>query len=47
MSKDKLFLNYDFLIKTVTSKYKGESIATAKNRIVAHGLDAERVYKKP
>ncbi len=38
--------NYDFFIKTDTSKYKGEWIAIAKDRIVAHGKDAEKVYKK-
>ncbi len=38
--------NYDFFIKTDTSKYKGEWIAIARNRVVAHGEDAEKVYKK-
>lgn len=45
-NKYKPSANYDFFIKTDTSKYKGEWIAIAKDRIVAHGLDAERVYKK-
>ena len=38
--------NYDFFIKTDTSPYKGEWIAIAKNKIIAHGQDAENVYKK-
>jgi hypothetical protein len=36
--------NYDFFIKTNTSRYKGEWIAIAGNKIVAHGKDAEKVY---
>lgn len=38
--------NYNFYIKTDTSTYQGEWIAIAKKRIVAHGKDAEEVYKK-
>lgn len=38
--------NYEFFIKTDTSPYKGEWIAIAKNKIIAHGQDAENVYKK-
>lgn len=38
--------NYDFYIQTDTSNYKGEWIAIAKKRIVAHGKDAQIVYKK-
>ena len=37
--------NYNFFIKTDTSKYKGEWIAIAENKIIAHGKDAEKVYK--
>lgn len=44
--KKRLFTNYDFFVRTDTSKYKGEWIAITKNRVVAHGLDAEKVYKK-
>lgn len=36
--------NYDFFIKTDTSSYKGEWIAIAGNKILAHGKDAEKVY---
>lgn len=45
-NKKKNSSNYDFFIKTDTSSYKGEWIAIAKNKIVAHGQDAEDVYKK-
>ena len=38
--------NYDFYIQTDTSHYKGEWIAIAKERIIAHGKDAQVVYKK-
>lgn len=45
-NKKKISSNYDFFIKTDTSSYKGEWIAIARNKIVAHGQDAEDVYKK-
>jgi len=38
--------NYDFYIKTDTSAYKGQWIAIARKKIIAHGKDAERVYKQ-
>ncbi|MEK7516925.1 MAG: DUF5678 domain-containing protein [Patescibacteria group bacterium] len=38
--------NYEFFIKTDTSRYKGAWIAIAKNKDIAHGQDAEDVYKK-
>lgn len=37
--------NYDFFVKTDTSKYKGEWIAIADKKIVAHGKDAQKVYQ--
>lgn len=43
--KAKASTNYDFFIKTDTSRYKGEWIAIAGNKIIAHGKDAEKVYK--
>lgn len=46
VQKYKLSANYDFFIKTDTSQYKGEWIAIAKDKIIAHGQDAEKVYKK-
>ena len=44
--KKAISTSYDFFIQTDTSRYKGEWIAIAKNRIVAHGQDAEDVYRK-
>ena len=43
--KRKTLSNYDFFIKADTSRYQGEWIAIAKEKIVAHGKDAEKVYK--
>ena len=37
--------NYDFFLKMDTSKYKGEWIAIAQNKVVAHGSDAQKVYQ--
>jgi len=37
--------NYDFFLKTDTSKYRGEWIAIAKNKVIAHGKDAQAVYE--
>lgn len=36
--------NYDVFIKTNTAQYKGEWIAIAQGKVVAHGKDAEKVY---
>jgi len=44
--KKKQITNYDYFIKTDTSPYKGEWIAIAKGKILAHGKDAEEVYNK-
>lgn len=38
--------NYEYFIKTDTSKYAGEWIAIAQKKIVAHGKDAQIVYQK-
>lgn len=38
--------NYEYFIKADTSPYKGEWVAIAKQKIVAHGKDAEIVYRK-
>lgn len=38
--------NYNFYINADTSGYKGQWIAIAKKKIIAHGKDAEQVYKK-
>lgn len=45
IQKKALSPNYDFFLKTDTSKYKGEWIAIAKNKVLAHGKDAQKVYK--
>lgn len=44
--KQKQLSNYDYFIKTDTSPYKGEWIAIAKGKILAHGKDAQEVYKR-
>ncbi|TSC85333.1 MAG: hypothetical protein G01um101416_913 [Microgenomates group bacterium Gr01-1014_16] len=37
--------NYEYFVKTDTSGYGGEWIAIAKDKVVAHGKDAQKVYK--
>ncbi len=37
--------NYNFFLRTDTSQYKGEWIAIAGDKVVAHGADAQKVYK--
>jgi len=44
MKQKTLSPNYDFFLKTDTSKYKGEWIAVTKNKVLAHGKDAQEVY---
>ena len=44
--RQKTSSNYDFYIHANTSAYKGEWVAIAKNKIVAHGKDAEKVYRE-
>lgn len=43
--KKKVPSNYDYFIRADTSSYKGEWIAIADGKVVAHGADAEKVYK--
>lgn len=38
--------NYDYFVKADTSKYSGEWVAVAGRKIVAHGDDAQKVYRK-
>ena len=45
MTKKVVSSNYDFFWKTDTSTYKGEWIAISKNKVIAHGKDAQKVYK--
>lgn len=44
MSKKSISQNYNFFLKVDTSRYKGEWIAIAGRKIVAHGKDAQEVY---
>lgn len=46
MKKKTLSSNYDFFIRTDTSKYKGEWIGIVAGKVVSHGKDAQQVYKK-
>lgn len=45
-NKTKVESNYDFFIKTDTTRYKGEWIAIAGKKVISHGNDAEKVYKE-
>ena len=45
-TKKKVSSNYEYFIKTNTSGYKGEWIAIAKQKVVSHGKDAQKVYKQ-
>lgn len=45
-SKQTPSANYDFYIRANTAPYKGEWIAIARKKIIAHGKDAEKVYKQ-
>lgn len=38
--------NYDYFVRMDTSRYKGEWVAIAGKKVVAHGKDAEKVYKE-
>ena len=46
MKNSKTSSNYNFFIKADTSAYKGEWLAISGNKIIAHGKDAEKVYKQ-
>lgn len=46
MMKQTPSANYNFYIHADTSPYKGEWIAIARKKIIAHGKDAEKVYKQ-
>lgn len=37
--------NYEFFLHADTSAYKGQWIAIADQKILAHGKDARRVYR--
>ena len=38
--------DYDWFVKTDLSKYAGEWVATLDQKVIAHGVDAEIVYKE-
>ncbi len=44
--QNKTSSNYDFFLKMDTSGYKGEWVAITKNKVVAHGKDAQKVYQE-
>lgn len=46
MKSTKKLTNYDYFLKVDTSPYKGEWVAIAESRVVAHGKDAQIVYKQ-
>lgn len=46
MKSGKKLSNYDYFLKVDTSPYKGEWVAIAQSKIVAHGKDAQTVYKQ-
>ena len=45
-TKKNLSSNYEYFIKADTSPYEGEWIAIAKQKVVSHGKDAQKVYKQ-
>lgn len=46
MKSTKKMSNYDYFLKVDTSPYKGEWVAIAKSKVVAHGKDAQKVYNQ-
>lgn len=38
--------DYDWFVKTDLSEYAGEWVATLDQKVIAHGVDAEIVYKE-
>jgi len=45
MKQIKTSQNYNYFIRTDTSEFKGEWLAISGNKIIAHGKDADKVYK--
>lgn len=45
-TKVKQLSNYEYYVKVDTSPYKGQWIAIAGGEIVAHGKEADKVYKQ-
>lgn len=46
MKSTKKLSNYDYFLRVDTSPYKGEWVAIAQSKVVAHGKDAQIVYKQ-
>ncbi len=46
MKTSKKLSNYDYFLKVDTSPYKGEWVAITQSKVVAHGKDAQTVYKQ-
>lgn len=46
MKSNKKLSNYEYFLKVDTSPYKGEWVAISQSKIVAHGKDAQKVYKQ-
>ena len=46
MRSIKKLSNYDYFLKVDTSSYKGEWVAIAQSKVVAHGKNAQTVYKQ-
>ncbi len=46
MKSTKKISNYDYFLKVNTTPYKGEWVAIAESKIIAHGKDAQKVYKQ-
>lgn len=46
MAAKRTLSNYEYFVRTDTSSYKGEWVAICGKRVVAHGKDAESVYKQ-
>lgn len=46
MKKNQPTTNYEQFLKLDTSRYEGQWIAIAGSKVVAHGPDAQQVYKQ-
>lgn len=46
MKSSKQSSNYEYFLKVNTAPYKGEWVAITQSKIVAHGRDAQKVYKQ-
>lgn len=46
MKSRKQLSNYEYFLRVDTSPYKGEWVAITGSKVVAHGKNAQVVYKK-